>query len=91
MFKYTPRKDILSRLASARKRRYPAYYNVLSEIAQEFGYGTQHERYTLYNVFSNWYQNMSAYYSPTRLKHFVPCHGFMVPVEAFTEEKIDAA
>lgn len=90
MFKYTPRKDILARLAKANKRPYPAYYNVLSEIAQEFGYGDRHERYNVYIAFANRYQTMAAFYSKERLKRFVPCNGTLLPIGAFTEEEVDA-
>lgn len=89
MFKYTPRKDILARLAKANKRPYPAYYNVLSEVAGNFSHGDKHDRYNIYIAFSKDYQRMSAFYSPKRVR-FVPCGSVLIPVGAFTEEEVNA-
>jgi hypothetical protein len=76
--------------AKANKRPYPAYYNVLREISQEFAYGNQHEQYNMYIAFTKRYQTMAAFYSKEQLKQFVPCHGVMIPAGAFAEEKVDA-
>lgn len=87
MFKYTPRKEILERFKTLKTSPYPAWWNYLNTVVQQFGYGDQHSRYRIYIAFYRDYQRMSAFYSERKLQ-YVPCGGVLIPREAFDEEKV---
>ena len=87
MFKYTPRAEIIARFKKLKSSPYPAWWNYLDQVVQQFSYGDCHSRYRIRTAFYRDYQRMSAFYSNKKLTH-VPCGGVLIPREAFDEEKV---
>lgn len=89
MFKYSPRKDIRARFLKLKRSSFQSWWNYVDEVAREFAYGNQYERYAIKNVIAKEYQLMPAFYSEKPMR-FIPCGGLLLPVAAFDEEKVDA-